>query len=108
MHVTSKVNVIGMIIILIVSSFLIYFLTRIIISNKDNVLDHTVFLRVGQMINPMGLKAARLFSFAGTGSFLVPAYIMVIFYLTQRNERYFANLTAVTAVSNLLLGWLLK
>ncbi len=108
MHVTSKANIIGMIVILIISSFLIYFLTHIIISEKDNVIDHVVFLRVGQMINPMGLKAARLFSFAGTGSFLVPAYIIIIYYLTKHNERYFASLTAVTAVSSLLLGWLLK
>jgi undecaprenyl-diphosphatase len=95
-------------IILAITSFLIYFLTYYIISEKENIIDYKVFLMVRQIINPAGLKAAKIVTILGTGNFLIPAYILIVIYLEKRNYRRLAYLTAVTAVSSLVLGWILK
>ncbi len=94
--------------ILATTSFLIYFLIHNIISEKENIIDYRIFLIVRQIINPQGLKAAKMLTILGTGGFLVPAYILIVIYLEKRNYRCLACLTAITAVSSLLLGWLLK
>lgn len=60
------------------------------------------------MINPAGLKAANIITVLGTGNFLVPAYIFIVIYLRKHNYYCLAYLTGVTAISSLLLGWLLK
>ncbi len=94
--------------ILATTSFLIYFLVHDIISEKENIIDYRIFLIMRQIINPQGLKAAQMLTILGTGGFLVPAYILIVMYLEKRNYRCLAYMAAVTAVSSLLLGWLLK
>jgi undecaprenyl-diphosphatase len=95
-------------IILIATSFLIYILTHYIISEKENVIDYQVFLLVKQIINPTGLKVAKLVTVLGTGNFLVPAYIFIVLYLRKRNYICLAYIISITAITSLLLGWLLK
>ena len=94
--------------ILATTSFMIYFLIHYIISEKENFIDYGIFLIVRQIINPEGLKVANMITLLGTGSFLIPAYIIIVIYLEKRNYRCLAFLTATTAVTSLLLGWLLK
>lgn len=95
-------------IVLVTASFLIYFLTHYIILEKQNIIDRKIFLMASHIINPTGLKAAKMLSILGTGNFLVPAYILIVIYLEKRNYRCLVYLVVVTAVSSLLLGWLLK
>lgn len=94
--------------ILITTTLLIFFLTHYIILEKDNVIDYNIFLLVGKIVNPAGIRVAKMVTLLGTGNFLIPAYIFVVIYLEKRNYRCLAYLTAVTAVSSLLLGWILK
>ena len=103
-----QIEIILILIVLVTASFLIYFLTHYIISEKENVIDYNIFLLLKPMINPAGLKAAKILTILGTGNFLVPAYIFIVIYLEKRNYRCLAYLTASTAISSLLLGWLLK
>jgi undecaprenyl-diphosphatase len=95
-------------IILITTSFLFFFLTYYVIGEKWNVLDYNIFLLIRKIINPAGIKVARLVTVLGTGNFLVPAYIFIVIYLEKRNYRSLVYMTLVTAISSLLLGWLLK
>jgi undecaprenyl-diphosphatase len=95
-------------IILIATSFLIYILTHYIISEKENVIDYQVFLLVKQIINPTGLKVAKLVTVLGTGNFLAPAYIFIVLYLRRRNYICLTYIISITAVTSLLIGWLLK
>ena len=95
-------------IFLVATSLLIYILTRYIISEKENVIDYHIFLMVKQIINPTGLKIAKLVTELGTGNFLVPAYIFIVLYLRKQNYILLAYMISITAVTSLLLGWLLK
>ena len=47
-------------------------------------------------------------TFLGTGSFLIPSYMLIIIYLLRKNCSTHAWLVAVMAISGLLLGWVLK
>jgi undecaprenyl-diphosphatase len=95
-------------IILVAASSLIYILTRYIISEKENFIDYQIFLLVKQIINPTGLKVAKIVTVMGTGNFLVPAYLLIVLYLRKRNCICLAYMISITAVTSLLLGWLLK
>ncbi len=95
-------------IVLMTTSVLIYFLTNYIICEKDNVIDYGIFLQVKKLVSPAGLNFANELTMLGTGNFLIPAYIFIIIYLENKNYRCLVYLTATTAVSSLLLGWVLK
>jgi undecaprenyl-diphosphatase len=94
--------------LLAISSFLIFVLIQYIISQKDNVIDYKIFLLVMQVTNPTGVKIAKIVTILGTGNFLVPAYILIITFLRKRNYTYLVYKTSITAISGLLLGWVLK
>jgi hypothetical protein len=95
-------------ILLFVISFLIFFLARYVIVESENIIDYNIFLLVKKFINPMGVKIARLITLLGSGNFLVPAYIFIVIYLARANYGRLAFLTSTTAVTSLLLGWMLK
>jgi undecaprenyl-diphosphatase len=95
-------------ILLFVVSFLIFFLARYVIVKSENFIDYNIFLLVKKIINPTGIKIAKLITLFGTGNFLVPAYIFIIIYLARQNYGRLAFLTSTAAVSSLLLGWMLK
>ena len=103
-----QIEFVLVLIVLVTTSLLIFFLTHYVIPQKENIIDYRIFLLVKQIISPAGLKAAKILTLLGTGNFLVPAYIFIIIYLEKRNYRCLIYLTVVTAVSSLSLGWLLK
>jgi undecaprenyl-diphosphatase len=94
--------------LLTISSFLIFVLIQYIISQKNNVIDYKIFLLVRQVTNPTGVKIAKIVTILGTGNFLVPAYILIITFLRKRNYTNLVYKTSITAISGLLLGWVLK
>src|SRR5450755_1686434 len=94
--------------LLATSSVLIFILTQYIISQKNNIIDYKIFRMVSQMTNPTGVKIAKIVTILGTGNFLIPAYILILAFLTKRNYTNLFYKTSITATSGLLLGWLLK
>jgi len=94
--------------LLVFSSFLIFILTRYIFFQTNNLADYNVFLLIRQMTNPTVVKIARLVTILGTGNFLIPAYILVLTYLSKQNYALLVYKIFTAAFGGLLLGWLLK
>jgi undecaprenyl-diphosphatase len=100
-------DIIG-IILLVFSSLSLYFLVHFILPEKENFIDNGSFLFFRPFISPVFTEIAKMVTFFGTGTFLVPSYLLIIVYLTRNNYTKLALITATIAVSSLLLGWLLK
>jgi undecaprenyl-diphosphatase len=96
------------IILLIFSALSLYFLIHFILPEKGNVIDDTGFLFFRSLVSPTFTKIAKLVTFFGTGTFLVPSYLLIIAYLIRKNHAKFATMIFTIAISSLLLGWLLK
>jgi undecaprenyl-diphosphatase len=94
--------------LLIVSSLLLYILVHFVIPEKENIIDDNAFLFFRPLISPALIKIAKLVTFFGTGTFLIPSYIFIIVYLVRNNYIKYAFMTSTIAISSLLLGWALK
>jgi len=94
--------------LLIVSSFLFYILIHFIIPEKENILDQTGFLMFRHLVSPAHTQIAKFATFFGTGSFLIPCYILIIAWLLRNNYIRYALMTSTIAISSLALGWILK
>lgn len=94
--------------LLTISLFLTYFLIHFIIPEKKNIIDSSAFLFFKPITSPDHTRIARFITFFGTGSFLIPCYMILVFYLVKRDYKKYAIMVALIAVPSLLLGWLLK
>jgi undecaprenyl-diphosphatase len=94
--------------ILIFSALSLYFLIHYISWGKENVIDYIGFLLFRPLISSTSTKIANLVTFFGTGTFLVPSYLLIIAFLIRNNHSKSAKMISAVAVSALLLGWVLK
>lgn len=94
--------------VLIFSALSLYFLIHYILQEKENMIDYSGFLFFRPLISPTFTKIAELVTFCGTGTFLVPSYLLIIAFLIRNNHSKFAIMISTIAISSLLLGWLLK
>jgi undecaprenyl-diphosphatase len=94
--------------LLLVSSLLFYILIHFIIPEKENILDHTAFLIFQPLVSPAHTQFAKIVTFFGTGSFLIPCYTLIVALLLRDSYLKYAIMTSTIAVSSLALGWILK
>ncbi len=94
--------------ILILSALSLYFLIHYILWEKENIVDYMGFLFFKPLISSTSTKIANLVTFFGTGTFLVPSYLLIIVFLIRNNRSKSAMMISAVAVSGLLLGWILK
>ncbi len=94
--------------VLIFSALSLYFLIHYILQEKENMIDYSGFLFFRPLISPTFTKIAELVTFCGTGTFLVPSYLLIIAFLIRNNHSKSAIMISTIAISSLLLGWLLK
>ncbi|HEV3225018.1 MAG TPA: phosphatase PAP2 family protein [Puia sp.] len=94
--------------LLIISLLLIYFLIHFVIPEKKNAIDSYAFLFFRPIISSDHTQIARFITFFGTGSFLIPCYIIIVYNLVRKNYIKYAMMVSTMVVSSLLLGWLLK
>ena len=92
----------------VIFSLLFYFLVHSIIPEKVDMVDTSAFLFFDSYISPVHTRIAMVVTFFGTGSFLIPSYMLITFYLFRKKFVNYAVIVLVIAVSSLLLGWLLK
>jgi undecaprenyl-diphosphatase len=92
----------------VISSLLFYFLVHSIIPEKVDIIDNSAFLLFSPYISPVHTRIAMIVTFFGTGTFLIPSYGLIIFYLLRKKFLIYVVMVLVIAVSSLLLGWLLK
>ena len=92
------------------STSLLLFLmcAKISLQTKSIAIDNRFFAAFHLFINRGTIRIALFFSFFGTGAFLIPAYILIVHFLNKLKYAKYAILIAVTALTSLLSGWLLK
>jgi undecaprenyl-diphosphatase len=79
-----------------------------VIHEKQNAIDNAAFLILRPYISETHTRIARIVTFFGTGSFLIPSYLLILFFLLRKKLNYYAMLVTAMVMSNLLLGWILK
>lgn len=94
--------------LLVISLLLIYFLIHFVIPEQKNIIDSYAFLFFRPITSPDHTRIAMFVTFFGTGSFLIPCYMILVFYLVRRNYKKYAVMVVLIVVPSLLLGWLLK
>src|ERR1017187_10544406 len=70
--------------LLIISLLLIYFLIHFVIPEKKNIIDNSAFLFFKPIISPAHTRIARFVTFFGTGTFLIPCYSFIVFFMVKR------------------------
>ncbi|MDI3320406.1 phosphatase PAP2 family protein [Pinibacter soli] len=99
--------------ILAISLFFIAFILFSIIAdqivvNKKDWFDSTVFEQVNRLHSPSNNGIAIFITSLGTGIFLIPTYLLILFWLIRAKHRNTAALVASVAFVSLLLSALLK
>lgn len=94
--------------LLVFSLLLFYFLVHHVIPEKQNAIDNAAFLIFRPYISENLTRIARLVTFFGTGTFLIPSYLLIIFYLFRRKLINYAMVVIAMVMSSLFLGWILK
>ena len=92
----------------VASILLFYFLVHSVIPEKKDIIDISAFHFFSTFISPAHTRMAIMITFFGTGSFLIPSYMLIAFYLLSKKCVKYAIMVSVMAISGLLLGWLLK
>jgi undecaprenyl-diphosphatase len=92
----------------VISILLFYSLAHYIIPEKQNEIDNTAFLLFQPYISEEHTRIVGFITFFGTGSFLIPSYLVIIFYLTRKKLIKYAQMVASMVMSSLVLGWILK
>jgi undecaprenyl-diphosphatase len=77
-------------------------------SATPNSLDNFLFSFCNEFTNSKTVRIADFVSFFGTGGFLIPAYLLIAFFLLRIRHFKYTVLVLTIAVSSLLSGWLLK
>ena len=90
--------------LLIISLLLIYFLIHFVIPEKKNIIDSAAFHFFRPVISINHTRIAGFITFFGTGSFLIPCYTILVFYLARKNYTKYAMMVSTMVVSSLLLG----
>ena len=79
-----------------------------VVFENDNLFDLNVFNFIASYESPTITKVAKIVTNFGTGFFLIPAYLAIIFYLKKVKKIQEAIMVAIVASVSLLSGWLLK
>jgi undecaprenyl-diphosphatase len=94
--------------IMIVSLLLFLGSAEISSASKLCPVDEALFLFCHMFNNPLTIRIALFISFFGTGTFLIPAYILIVYFLTKLNYSKYAAMVVTIVTTSLLSGWLLK
>ena len=94
--------------ILLCAIFLFSFIADEIVIENDTLFDARVFNFIASYESPTLTKVVRVITNFGTGFFLIPAYVIIIFYLKTTKKNQEAIMVTIVATVSLLSGWLLK
>src|SRR5579863_96382 len=92
----------------ITAACLFYMLIHFVIPERENLIDSLSFDYVRPWITNTNTKMAIFVSYFGTGLFLMPAYIYIIYLLAVKGRKTYAIFVFTVSVSGLLLGLVLK
>jgi undecaprenyl-diphosphatase len=92
----------------IMAAGLFYMLIHFVIPENENLIDSLSFYYVSPWITGTNTKLAIFVSYFGSGLFLLPAYIYIIWSLAVKGYKTYAIFVFTVSVSGLLLGLVLK
>jgi len=94
--------------LIFISILFFYSLIHSVIPEKQNVIDSEAFRYFHPLISDNHTRFASFITFFGTGTFLIPSYVFILFYLIRLNYHKYALMVLTMVLSSLFLGWLLK
>jgi undecaprenyl-diphosphatase len=94
--------------LLLISLFLLYLLVHFVIPENQNAIDNASFVFFNSIETSKITYFARFITFFGTGTFLIPAYLLIVYWLIRNAYTNYAMMVFAMVLSSLLLGWLLK
>jgi undecaprenyl-diphosphatase len=94
--------------VLLFAITLFYLTANEVIFEKDDQFDLKVFNYIASYDSPAIIKLANFVTHFGSGFFLIPAYLTIIFYHIKVKKIREAIMVVITATVSLLSGWLLK
>jgi undecaprenyl-diphosphatase len=94
--------------LMVFSSVFLYFIVIHLVAAGTNLFDYNVFLFFARHHSIQLIQAAKICTFFGTGTFLIPAYLSVVIFLVKKNYSDLAYQVITAAISATLLGWILK
>jgi undecaprenyl-diphosphatase len=94
--------------ILLCAIFLFSFIANEVVIENDTLFDVKVFNFIASYDSPTLTKVARIVTSFGTVFFMIPAYLVIIFYLKNRKKIQDALMVTIVGTVSLLSGWLLK
>jgi len=94
--------------ILLFAIALFTFIANEVVFENDGRFDFKVFHFIETYQSPAITRIAKFVTWFGTGFFLIPAYLVIIVFLSKRKQFREAVMVAIVATLSLLSGWLLK
>jgi undecaprenyl-diphosphatase len=94
--------------LIVISLLFFYSLIHSVIPEKQNIIDKEAFRYFHPLISDNHTRFASFITFFGTGTFLIPSYMFILFYLIRLNYHKYALMVLTMVLSSLFLGWLLK
>lgn len=88
--------------------YLFGLVTEEVIIDKDEKFDAAVFHFLADDLSPGLIRVMRFFTFFGKPVFLIPAYILLVFYFALRKKKQYAIEVAIMGGSSTLLLFGLK
>ena len=104
----SVIEFVAAAVVLLLAVSLFSFIVDEMVVEKGNLFDAEVFKFISSYISPFNTQFAQIVTFFGTGTFLIPAYLIIIWYHVKIKKKPDAIMVAIVATVSLLSGWLLK
>ncbi|BAV07274.1 undecaprenyl-diphosphatase [Filimonas lacunae] len=91
-----------------IAIILFAFVAHTIVLNKQDLFDTRFFQFFQQYTTPLHTRIALFITFFGSGTFLLPFYLLVIIVLWFARKRNYAVITGAIAIVSFILGAVLK
>ena len=104
----SVIEFIAAVTVLLLSIGLFSLLVDETVLENETFFDAQAFNFIASFRSPVNTRIAEIVTFFGTGTFLIPAYMIIIWYHFRIGKKREAVMVAIVALVSLLSGWLLK
>ena len=104
----SVIEFIAAAVIFLLSLLLFSIIADEIVIEKEGTFDTRVFTDVSSFENQTVTKAAKFVTNFGSGYFLIPAYLFIVYYQIRNKKNQEAIVVTIVAIVSLMSGWLLK
>ena len=85
--------------LLTISLLFFYSIVHNLRFEKQNTMDNLAFRYFHPLISDNHTRIANIITFFGTGTFLIPSYSLILFYLIRLNYRKYAIMVLTTVIS---------